>query len=247
MKIRLYLIILLVCFSLLCVVFMNKEGFKSDYSDYNSIDRIMNSSNEYAYCVAGNVTCNDGTLNKIEDDYTGGKTYNFLCSDNTYAECKGNFLHNKDYLNWITPTARQVNFSFSDRYKGFTEPYDYIPIDISGNYINFYDSNKTVLDNIHKCEMLGTQQETDECYKQTNTYGTPGAPGTPGTPGTPGSPGSTGSTPSQCIANYGTNVGDPLCCGQKGILQYFASKYVCPSSAPTCSNYVCGKSYGTCS
>jgi hypothetical protein len=53
--------------------------------------------------------------------------------------------------------------------------------------------------------------------------------------------------PPKCIANYGTNIGDPLCCGQKGILQYFASKYVCPASKPTCSNYVCGKKYGICS
>jgi hypothetical protein len=50
----------------------------------------------------------------------------------------------------------------------------------------------------------------------------------------------------KCIANHGTKVGDPLCCGQKGVLQKYATNYVCSKSAPTCSNFVCGESYGTC-
>ena len=259
MKIKLYIVILLVCLSLLGVLFfINKEGFSNyDYTKYSTIDRIKNSSNEYAYCIAGNITCKDSSLNEIHDDYTNGKTYNFLCNDKTFAECTGNFVHNnfennKEYLNWVTP--REINLSFSDRYKGFTEPYDYMPVDISGEYINFYDSEQNILDNIHKCEMLNTQSETDDCYQNIKNPkpvdgipGSPGKSGTPGEDGTPGTPGNSVDTPTQCIANYGTNIGDPLCCGQKGILQYFASKYVCPASKPTCSNYVCGESYGICS
>jgi len=39
----------------------------------------------------------------------------------------------------------------------------------------------------------------------------------------------------QCIADYGTKIGDNLCCGQKGTLQ--DTKRVCPSEVPTCQGY----------
>ena len=39
----------------------------------------------------------------------------------------------------------------------------------------------------------------------------------------------------QCIADYGTNIGDNLCCGQDGILQ--DTKHICPSEVPTCQGY----------
>jgi hypothetical protein len=48
----------------------------------------------------------------------------------------------------------------------------------------------------------------------------------------------------KCIANFGTNIGDPLCCGQKGDLKN--TKFVCPKEKPSCSGYVCGTKFGTC-
>jgi len=48
----------------------------------------------------------------------------------------------------------------------------------------------------------------------------------------------------KCIADFGTNVGDDLCCGQSGVLQN--TKYVCPSSKPTCKNFKCGSKFGKC-
>jgi hypothetical protein len=47
-----------------------------------------------------------------------------------------------------------------------------------------------------------------------------------------------------CIADFGTNVGDKLCCGQTGVLQN--TKYVCPANAPKCSSFKCGSKFGTC-
>lgn len=49
----------------------------------------------------------------------------------------------------------------------------------------------------------------------------------------------------KCIADFGTDIGQPLCCGQKGKLKN--TKYVCPSNLPTCSGYVCGSKFGSCS
>ena len=135
MKFKLYGIIVLICLVLGSLLFFNKEGFKSDYSDYNKIDRIINSSNKYAYCVAGQVTCPGNHVPKLmNDDYTmsgKGTTYELLCDDmngnkpeiSVPVECSGNYVHrltnnykmrnqdiNTDELNWTTPTARQINF-----------------------------------------------------------------------------------------------------------------------------------------
>jgi hypothetical protein len=48
----------------------------------------------------------------------------------------------------------------------------------------------------------------------------------------------------KCIADFGTNIGENLCCGQTGVLQN--TEYVCPSAKPTCQNFKCGSKFGTC-
>ena len=50
--------------------------------------------------------------------------------------------------------------------------------------------------------------------------------------------------PIKCIADFGTSVGDPLCCGQEGVLQ--DTRYVCPNTLKKCSNFKCGSAFGTC-
>jgi len=279
MKFKLYGIILLICFVLGSLLFLNKEGFQTDYSDYKTIDRVINTSGKYAYCLAGQITCPTNSVPKVlNDEYTisgKGTTYELLCNDNNGnttipsipVECSGNYVHRLAYnyrmpgqdtnntdLNWTTPTARQIKFQFSDLYRGFTTPHQYIPVGINGDNIEFYDKDRNLLDSLHKCEMLNNQVETNDCYFQlaknkvteaarqqaeieaaaaaaaaevaaqaTNTEG-----------------------PKKCIANYGTQLGDAVCCGQQGVLQYSSNNHICPPSEPVCSNYECGKQYGTC-
>jgi hypothetical protein len=132
-------------------------------------------------------------------------------------------------LNWKTPT-REINFPFSDEYKGFSIPYSYIPVDINDNYMDFYDACGNMLDNINKCDMLLTDSLTEKCKEALKTSNI-----------------SKESEKQKCVADYGTKTGDKLCCGQTGVLQSWSSDYVCPSSAPSCSGYSCGDTYGTCS
>lgn len=266
-----YSIILLVCLVLLATTyFINKEGFLSDYSDYTQIDRIRNSEVEFAYCVGGHIVCPlDGSLNRIYDRYKGGFTYESLCSNDKYAQCKNSIGYKTNELLWETP-IRGINFPFSDTYKGFSVPYTYIPTEISGNYINFYDNSNNLIDNIHKCDMLQSQSESDECVNQIKLTeqriqeekdriarlkaeqeaaekAWQESLLNAGANALPDLFKKKCKNPAKCIANYGTNVGDKLCCDQKGVLQKSARHYVCPSSKPTCSDYVCGEKYGTCS
>uniref|UniRef100_A0A6C0EW30 Uncharacterized protein n=1 Tax=viral metagenome TaxID=1070528 RepID=A0A6C0EW30_9ZZZZ len=236
-----------------------KEGFKSDYSDYNTIDRIKTGTNNYAYCIAGQITCPSGNRIVIDDNYKGGKTYDYLCSNNTQVECKGNFQHkmNVEQLEWKTPSSREISFPYSDDYKGFTTEYDYIPVDISGQFMNFYDSSGDVLDNINKCTMLNSDIDTYKCniasisrmfdlFEKGITSFLDDLPIGDALKKLINKP-QTSTSNTKCIANYGTTVGKPLCCGQTGVLQKSSTEYVCPASKPTCAGYTCGHTYGTCS
>lgn len=49
----------------------------------------------------------------------------------------------------------------------------------------------------------------------------------------------------KCLADYGSNIGDSLCCGQTGIVQN--NNNICPSEYPKCIGYECGKTWGKCS
>lgn len=48
----------------------------------------------------------------------------------------------------------------------------------------------------------------------------------------------------KCLADNGTNIGEPLCCGQKGVVQN--TKYICPAEYPNCFGYICGEKWGQC-
>lgn len=47
----------------------------------------------------------------------------------------------------------------------------------------------------------------------------------------------------KCIADYGSSIGDPLCCNQKGYVE--DTKYICPEEVPTCRGYS-DNAYGYC-
>lgn len=49
----------------------------------------------------------------------------------------------------------------------------------------------------------------------------------------------------KCVADFGTKIGDELCCGQEGTLKN--TRYVCPSEFPTCGDFKCGSNFGSCS
>lgn len=48
----------------------------------------------------------------------------------------------------------------------------------------------------------------------------------------------------KCSADFGTIIGDKLCCGQPGILSN--NEYVCPEELPICQGYEINKEWGIC-
>lgn len=47
-----------------------------------------------------------------------------------------------------------------------------------------------------------------------------------------------------CVADYGKNINDDVCCGQSGKVN--EAKFICKEEAPKCSYYVANKTYGKC-
>ncbi len=50
--------------------------------------------------------------------------------------------------------------------------------------------------------------------------------------------------PIKCIADYGTEIGELANSTSKTIVK--STKYVCPSTMPTCDNFKCGSTFGVC-
>jgi len=242
-----------------------KENFKSDYSDYNVIDRIK-VDDTYAYCIGASPTCETGLPVK-GGLYNNGFTYKSTCDDGSNMVCN-NFiskLNNSDNI-WKSPNDTPI--MFSQIYKGFTEPTSYIPAVINNNVINFFGPKNNVIDSINKCSLLGI--DTNNCKKALNIpftyadtsnndinafnnitgYNTdPKVIGefvssyTEIPPVSEGISGMYSNLP--CIADYGTNIGDNVCNGEVGLIQ--DKTLVCPNYKPICSGYRCGSTFGTCS
>jgi len=243
------------------------ESFKSDYSDYNTIDRIK-VDDQFAYCIGGSVKCNTGVPIK-GGVYSNGNTYKSVCDDGSNMVCN-NALSNLDicgnsYL-WRTPNFTPI--LFSQTYQGFTEPVSYIPAVINNNSINFYDENNNIKDTISKCDILGLDR--NNCKKAlkipftfadtknndvnafNNSVGYNSDPIIVGsfdigsyTEKTPKSDGVSGMYPNlPCIADYGASPGDNVCNGEVGLIQ--DNTLVCPYYKPICKGFRCDSTFGSC-
>ena len=185
-------------------------------------------------------------------------TYEYLCSiGGGHVECSGNRLAdgknitlmsnclnslgntttNKYYgLTNTTTTARvdsgvRVTFEGDDSFAGFTDPFKYIPFEISGNNAYVYDTSQALLFTSDNCGVY----ENDDCFEEV----------TASCDDSTSSSTDDGTCPKiQCLADNGSEKGGPLCCGQSGVLQN--TKYNCPADYPFCVGYKCGESWGTC-
>ena len=184
------LLIVIIFIVLLLLIYNNKsiEKFKSDYSDYTSIDRIKiendpnyildkynrysfdkhTSDDMHAYCIGGTPQCQTGSPIKT-GIYGNGNTYRSICDDGSNIVCNNVISSNIKTIdsdicdNFIWTTANNIPILFSNIYKGFTAPTNYTPAVINNNSINFYDKNDNIIDTIDKCSVLGVNE--NKCKK----------------------------------------------------------------------------------
>jgi hypothetical protein len=235
-----------------------------------------------------------GRAGSLSDPNLEIKTMPVECSGNMFSDLDPSKLPNES-LDYYRLPKSDVLFPISSINKGFTSPTNYIPATISGNKINFVNSNGIVNEFMDVCDVyFGTNQENCRKSVYGSTTGsledsnkssflsqlskyffhnvlssgvedtTEEGDTNDDSENTDGSSsgGSSSSNYSStergcdidihCIADFGTKIGDNLCCGQEGSLEekdiYGRSLlgYVCPATKPKCKKFNCDTKKGIC-
>jgi hypothetical protein len=221
----------------------------------------------YNYCI-GKLKCDSGYEMKrlpFKDNNNTNLFYPYCISGNLLKElkCDGGIKSQTREGDTIDSSGFTPNFSFN-RYQTSDNPY----------YFEQYELNEAKtglkwIKNIMECDYIsdsatkiachdserqtreGSQstQQTDVDYLkelfQAILRSSDSTSGSSSTSSSSSSSSSSGSSDAiKCIADFGTEKGEALCCGQTGVLQ--STKYVCPNTLPYCSDFKCGSKFGTC-
>tara|TARA_A100001015_G_C14863224_1_gene661219 strand:+ start:54 stop:887 length:834 start_codon:yes stop_codon:yes gene_type:complete len=233
-----------------------QHNFKMDRANISSITGV---SGDYLYCPAGNITCPPGTnLNRITDSdssYSLGDSFNFYCTNSSGVDTSSNVICNnslKQHSNVLNLPKdcnnQEITFNLQgissiqnisgetiNGLEGFIKKdSNNVPMDVSGDYVILYKDD-------------GTYNETKNCFLEHGGKANccdHGGGGGGGGDDHHGGGGSCEPEKIKCLANNNAQIGDPLCCGQSGVVQN--TKYNCPSEFPSCVGYKCGESWGHC-
>lgn len=214
-------------------------------------------SGEAFYCIGGTISCSGGyDASHVRTDADGVKIYQCISGidiSNDLASCK-NGIFDKDTKsaislytyykdtnkNWKIKNNshylfKSINYGGFDagNFDNFTDKYTSAPFEISGQYLLFDDADvsKTPYSTCFLLENLFDCNEYRDASGSSSSSTTTSA----------SSDTTTGIT---CNADYGSKVGDKLCCGQSGVVQN--NSRVCPYDLPKCKSFKCGSQWGTC-
>lgn len=219
---------------------INMEGVS--FKNSNG-DEATGAPGDYLYCIGGEITCADSGDTLVEDTNGGTYTddnkshnsYNSFCVNNNNEKnsntvCTNHVSETSDNntISFFDSTNNETTLSgpSNEEFKGFLGPYNYIPMKISDNYVYLHDSS----DSFSACYLYGDCTETETATTETATANEDNKKK---------------KYHFKCLADNGAKPGDPLCCGQDGVLQN--TKYNCPSEYPHCIGYKCGETWGKCS
>lgn len=213
-------------------------------------------------------------LNRITDSdssYSLGDSFNFYCTNSSGVDTSSNVICNnslKQHSNVLNLPKdcnnQEITFNLQgissiqnisgetiNGLEGFIKKdSNNVPMDVSGDYVILYKDD-------------GTYNETKNCFLEHGgvsnccDHGGGGGGGGGEHHGGGGGEhhggggehhggggGKCEPEKIKCLANNNAQIGDPLCCGQSGVVQN--TKYNCPSEFPSCVGYKCGESWGHC-
>lgn len=224
----------------------------------------INNNGDFLYCPGGNIVCPDGySVKEKRDD----GSYRYWCEkpsedasgahvmcDNYLSKNEVSSLNIRAYDekdgsgNFLTETIYDVvsgnGLGLQDTtYAGFIGPYNNAPMEISGEYLLMKNDDGTDKFKATPCFLY---EGEDAClsYYDINNGESSEEEVSEGVSGEEVE--KCDQTPNiKCVADNGTKKGDPLCCGQTGVVQDI--KHNCPVNYPYCVGYKCGESWGRCS
>ena len=209
----------------------------------------------YAYCVNGKITCGtDYDVSMISDDTfdygsgEDGKTFEPVCykdgvvADGVVPKCENGIFSDKDkvvmygleekdgVLDISLNMKRSLNKISGDLYPGFSEVTVHQPLKLDEEGELLYKGNSEYVKTL-KCFLFDT---SDNCIKNFNDL--KGGEDKQDKEDKEEKEEKEeeekkeeekcdGNVELKCLAHYGTKVGDPLCCGQTGVLQN--TQHVC--------------------
>ena len=215
-------------------------------------------SGEKLYCIGGNLSCIDGYVPHEK----GTDTYNhpvYECKnedddtvDNSKGRCRNSVFtgsNQPSYINLYSYDAdglaiRDVSYNLQkfsydgttavdeeSKYNGFTNPFEFLPLEFSGENNEYLIMNKDTSVKYSSCLLY---HDSVSCG-----FGAQDSLASP-----PDHQPGDDLNELSCVADYGSKVGESLCCGQTGVVQKDSRK--CPYELPVCSGYVCGQKWGRC-
>ena len=252
---------------------LDKEVYESFSTYSKSADDVSmtvlaykNGGNtNYAYCVNGDISCGaNATLTNIpttDSSYTSHFTDGsvdismYTCNlaggsseDMANIKCENSAFQS----GYTTGTNKNLTFfTFTDagdvchnsinsileqnsNQNGFTIPYAtsvLFPLSFDGKYAVHNDISYSI------CPLF---EKIGDCYAKRNTASEDSSSSDDEDVDT----GSVEKTSFRCVADYGAQPGDDLCCGQTGVVQNNSD--TCPHEYPKCYGYKCGEKWGVC-
>ena len=196
-----------------------KLGLEADGAsgENTQIDRIKTSDNKYKYCI-GDVSCSTGSLVQEGTDA-------YMLLDGTTTKV------GYTYAEMCSDNTTPVDCSGTSSISKFYGPFNGLPevFQVNGNNLLISDSMPAMYSNgangansANSANSTTVESSDKDKTKDDDSNKT-----------------------LKCLADNGAVAGDPLCCGQKGVVQN--TKYNCPSEYPHCVGYKCGETWGKCS
>lgn len=139
---------------------------------------------------------------------------------------------------------RGIIQSHSDE-NGFTEKYDTsseFPLDFVGKFAVYNDENGNDI-SYSLCPLF---EKSIDCWQKRNqsSSSSDSSDDTDDESDDEVESGEIEKTNFRCVADYGAEPGDDLCCGQTGVVQNNSD--TCPHEYPKCYGYKCGQKWGVC-
>jgi len=244
------------------------EIFGKNLGKNNETDAVYTKEGESLYCPGGNIICPEGYSVKEQNE---DGSYKYWCkkpsedASGAHVRCENYLSKNEvsslniraydkkdDAGNFLTETVYDVT---SENSLGLQDTTlagfvlgggalgPHAPMEISGEYLLMKNDDGTDKFKATPCFLYEGEDKCLEYYDINNGESSEEEV-------------SEGvsveevekcdQTPNiKCVADNGTKKGDPLCCGQTGVVQDI--KHNCPVNYPYCVGYKCGESWGRCS
>jgi hypothetical protein len=254
------------------VVHFNTEAITKDrrVTNFTDLNKFLSQSKEdrpgqdisYNFCI-GKLTCDPGHEMKklsLKDNDNTNLYYPYCVSGNSFKDikCEGGIKNMTKEGDAFDGSGFTPNFSFN-RYQISENPFYFTQYELNAD-----KTGRKKVKDLLECDYVADSKLKVACSKREadNRDVTQNSGGVNGVNAEymnelfqtlmrsandnsrSNNTTTTSTDPIKCIADFGTKIGDSLCCGQTGVLQ--DTKYTCPNTMPYCSDFKCGSKFGTC-